>query len=53
MRLKAKKRPGFMIYLPALLRKALQAGNSRTMFYYTYVLISKKDQKLYIDNMII
>ncbi len=29
MRLKAKKRPGFMIYLPALLRKALQAGDLR------------------------
>jgi putative endonuclease len=25
----------------------LQAGNGRTIFYYTYVLRSKKDQKLY------
>jgi putative endonuclease len=32
--------------LPALLRKALQAG--RFQMYYTYVLRSKRDEKLYI-----
>lgn len=33
---------------PTTLCVAMRAGNGRTMFYYTYVLRSKKDGKLYI-----
>jgi putative endonuclease len=37
-----------LLDLPALLRKELQAGRLKRMFFYTYVLRSKKDGKLYI-----
>ena len=45
---------GTLIALPVLLRKAMQAGGSSTMYFYTYVLRSEKDNKLYIgwsDNL--